>query len=171
MIEEQINPLEGLKESARELAIQRIKVATIQEQIKIAEDDLKATKPYQAIEILKKDLADLQAEASATEDNVRHTALFVGIEIQNKNPAPGLTITKKTSFKVDDESKAIEACRDRYPQLIIEKLDTTALKKIVVALNEAIEGTTLFEAEYGQVKIATNLSELYLTDQFDAIPF
>ena len=164
---EDVNPLEGLRESARELAIQRIKVATIQAQIKVAEDDLKATKPYQAIESLKKSLADLQAETNATEDNVRHTALFIGIEIQNKNPAPGLTITKKTSFKIDDESKAIEACRDKYPQLIIEKLDTTALKKIVIALNEAIEGTTLTEDEYGQVKIATDLDKHYL----EAVPF
>jgi len=168
---EEVNPLEGLQESARELAVQRMKVDAFKSQIKAAEDDLKETKPYQAIESLKKDLADLQAETSVNEDNLRWSALEIGIEIQNKNPAPGLTITKKTSFKVDDESKAIEACRDKYPQLIIEKLDATALKKIIVALNEAIEGTTLIEAEYGQVKIAGNLSELYLVDQFDAIPF
>ena len=168
---EYINPLEELQESARELAVQRMKVDAFKSQIKAAEDDLKETKPYQAIELLKKSLDDLQAETSVIEDNLRWSTLEVGIEIQNKNPAPGLTITKKTTFTVDDESKAIETCRGKYPQLIIEKLDTTALKKIVVALNEAIEGTTLIEAEYGQVKIATNLSELYLTDQFDAIPF
>jgi len=168
---EYINPLEELEESARELAVQRMKVDAFKSQIKAAEDDLKETKPYLAIESLKKSLDDLQAETSVIEDNLRWSALEIGIEIQNKNPAPGLTITKKTSFNVDDESKAIEACRDKYPQLIIEKLDATALKKIVVALNEAIEGTTLIEAEYGQVKIAGNLSELYLVDQFDAIPF
>ena len=156
---------------ARCLANKRKEIHDVRAQIEKAEEELKKLKSYQAIEVMKNALSTLQVESFDTEAKLRETALEVAIELQTKNPAPGVTITKKTSFTIDDESKAIETCRGKYPQLIIEKLDTTALKKIVVALGDPIDGTTLTEDEYGQVKIATNLAEFYLTDASNDVPF
>ena len=79
-------------------------------------------------------------------------------------------MTKKTTFTIDDVPAALEACRENYPQLIEEKIKKPALKKIVVALGEAIEGTTLNIEEFGQVKIATDLAVHYPTEE-DNVPF
>lgn len=158
---------EGLNESARltrELAISRVKVALVRAQIEKAEQDLKKLKSYQAIGVLKDGLTTLQTEQMEIEGNLRTTALDVAVELKMKNPAPGITITKKTTFTIDDESVALDSCRDSYPQLIEEKIKKAELRKIVVALGEAIKGTTLVEEEYGQVKISIKLDEHYLTD-------
>ena len=164
-------PTDGLNEStrlARELAINRVKVSSVRAQIEKAEEDLKKLKSYQAIEVLKGGLTTLQTEQAEIEGNLRKTALDVAVELKTKNPAPGVMIVKKTTFTIDELDTALEACRERYPQLIEEKIKDVELKKIVVALGEAIAGTTLTEEEYGQVRIATNLPEHYLADD---VPF
>ena len=162
----------GLSEAARnarELTLTRSTIDSIRAQIKRAEEDLKKLKSYQAIEVLRKDL-DAEIElARSIETILREVALDVAIELKTKNPAPGVTVTKRTLFVIEDEVAALEACRESYPQLIEEKIKAPELKKIVVALGEPIAGTTLTENEYGQVKIATNLSEHYPIN--DDVPF
>lgn len=155
---------------ARCLANKRKEVHDVRAQIEKAEMDLKKLKSYQAIEGLKADLRTLQTEQAETEGKLRETALEVAVELKIKDPAPGVTITKRTTFTIVNQDTALEACRETYPQLIEEKIKKTELKKIVVALGEAIAGTTLTENEYGQVKIATDLGKHYLEDEND-VPF
>ena len=159
------NNMEGLNESARlakELAMKRMQIEGDHAQILKAEEDLKETGIYKAIEMLRLDMENLIEETRGIEKELRSTALDVAIELQTKKPAPGITVTKRTLFVIENDAAALEACRESYPQLIEEKIKKTELKKIVVTLGEAIEGTTLTIEEFGQVKIATNLADYYL---------
>ena len=151
-----------------QLADKRKKITDLHAQIEKADIDLRKLKSYQAIESLRDTLQDVLNETRKIEEDLRTTALDVGIELKTKNPAPGVTITKKTTFTIVNQDTALEACRETYPQLIEEKIKKTELKKIVVALGEPIAGTTLTEDEYGQVRIASDLDKHYLEDE---VPF
>ena len=146
---------------ARGLAFKKQEINDLSEQITKAEADLKNTKPYQAIAALKESRDTLIEDARDAEKDLRTTALKVATDLKIKDPAPGITVSKKTTFTIDDHAAALEACRENYPQLIEEKIKKPALKKIVVALGEPIAGTTLNIEEYGQVKIASDLASHY----------
>lgn len=150
---------------AHNLALKQVRINAIRDQIRRAEESLKKLQAYQTITELKEELDTVVEDARDVEKDLRKVALDVAIELQIKDPAPGITITKKTTFTIDDAPDALEACRENYPQLIEEKIKKPALKKIVIALGEAIDGTTLIIEEYGQVKIATDLSKHYPADE------
>jgi hypothetical protein len=154
-----------VKDIASKLAVKRQRCRDLSDQIDAAEVELKKLPAAQAYEKLHDDLVANQAEEKELEDRLRESALRIAVELETKDPAPGVTVTKKTTFTIDDKEAALEACRESYPQLIEEKIKKPALKKIVVALGEAIKGTTLLTEDYGQVKIATDLSEHYLADE------
>ena len=153
---------------ARSLATKRQRSKDLSDQIDLAEEVLKKLPEAQAYDKLHADLVANLADEKELEDMLRTSALEVAINLEIKDPAPGITVTKKTTFTIDDKEAALEACRENYPQLIEEKIKKPALKKIVVALGEAIAGTTLNIEEYGQVKIETDLSKHYPADE---VPF
>ena len=146
---------------ARSLATKRQRSKDLSDQIDLAAEELKKLPEAQAYDKLHADLMANLADEKEIEDMLRTSALEVAIELQIKDPAPGITVSKKTTFTIDDVSVALDSCRESYPQLIEEKIKKPALKKIVVALGEAIEGTTLNIEEYGQVKIASDLASHY----------
>ncbi len=152
---------------ARDLAITRQRSKDLSDQLDLAEESLKTLPEAQAYNKLHDALIANQADERAIEDNLRASALEVANELEIKDPAPGVTVTKKTTFNIVDKSLALAACRSAYPQLIKEKIDKAGLKKIVVALGESIDGAELLTEEFGQVKIASDLSQHYLPD----IPF
>jgi hypothetical protein len=170
----EINPVPaGLEEAARlagELARTRQRSKSLSDQADKAEEELRKLPAAQKYDELHEALSKNIEKEKEIETNLRSTALEVGIELQMKNPAPGITITKKTTFTIEDEADTLKACHESYPQLIEEKIKKTELRKIVVALGEAIKGTILSIEEFGQVKIAGNLEELYLEDGND-VPF
>ena len=155
---------------ARELARIRQRSVSLSEQIETAEEALRKLEATKTYDRLHESLSENVDKEKELEDKLRETALGVAIELQIKDPAPGITVTKKTTFTIDDHAAALEACRENYPQLIEEKIKKPALKKIVVALGEAIKGTTLNIEEFGQVKIATDLAVHYPTEE-DNVPF
>ena len=154
-----------VEDIAKKLAVKRQRCRDLSDQIDVAEVEFKKLPAAQACEKLHDDLVATQAEETELEKRLRESALRVAIELEIKDPAPGVTVTKKTTFNIVDESAALVACRKSYPQLIKEKIDKAGLKKIVVALDEPIGGTELLIEKFGQVKIASNLSEHYLTDE------
>ena len=153
---------------ARDLAITRQRSKDLSDQIKVWEEAIRGSPEGQTYDKLHADLVANQADEKAIEDNLRASALEVAVELAIKDPAPGVTVTKKTVFTIDDVSAALEACRENYPQLIEEKIKKPALKKIEVALGEAIAGTTLNIEDYGQARIETDLSKHYPADE---VPF
>ena len=154
-----------VKDLASELAANRQRSKDLSDQIEVAEAAMRKLPEAKAYDKLHDDLVANIAKEKELEGKLREKAMSTAIELKIKDPAPGITITKKTTFTVDDVHAALEACRENYPQLIEEKIKKPALKKIVVALGEAISGTTLSIEEYGQVKIATDLSKHYPADE------
>ena len=153
-----------VEDIAKKLAVKRQRCRDLSDQIDAAEVELKKLPAAQAYDKLHNDLDANLADERELVDKLRESALKVAIELEIKDPAPGVTVTKKTTFNIVDESAALVACRKSYPQLIKEKIDKAGLKKIVIALDEPIGGTELLTEEFGQVKIATDLSKHYLTD-------
>ena len=154
-----------VEDIAKRLAEKRQRSRDLSGQIDAAEVELKKLLVAQAYYELHDIMIANLADEKELEDRLRESALKVAIELEIKDPAPGVTVTKKTTFNIVDESAALVACRKSYPQLIKEKIDKAGLKKIVVALDEPIGGTELLIEEFGQVKIATDLSEHYLADE------
>ena len=150
---------------ARDLAITRQRSKDLSDQIATAWDALRVLPEAKAHTKLADDLIANKTDERAIEDNLRASALEVAIDLEIKDPAPGITVSKKTTFTIDEETLALAACRETYPQLIKEKIDKVGLKKIVVALGIPINGTTLNIEEYGQVKIASDLSEHYPSEK------
>ena len=150
---------------AHSLAAKRQRSIDLSDQIALAEEALKKLPEAQTFDKLHDDLVANLADEKEIEGMLRASALEVAIDLEIKDPAPGITVSKKTTFTIDEETLALAACRATYPQLIKEKIDKVGLKKIVVALGIPINGTTLNIEEYGQVKIASDLSEHYPSEK------
>lgn len=138
-------------------------------------DDIKEANNAIETEMAKSDLGrilarnkekrvELERTLKEAEQSIRERAMGIAVELKDKKPTPGVEIVAKTSF--DHDAKAtLEYVRSELPALLV--VDMKPFKKTMLALPaENRPDCVMVETEeYGQVRIATDLSKVFEEDE------
>lgn len=153
-----------LKTFAKYLAKMRRQESSRKLDINQAQKSLEMTDEFYRLNDLKADLKIIRQTISETRLDINDLALDLAEELFTKEPAPGVTVTRKTTFEILDDKALIDWCVDNLRGAL--RVDLQTVSKLIQTMPEDFRPhcVRIVVEEFGAVRVSSKLEEIYLEE-------